>query len=101
MSKLKIKLRRFFEQHTNFLEHVSLGYVIASITTNILSMQEGLTCWAVVIVSLGGIVVAAVAGIVKEEVDYEADKIDVLFTTLGGVLNTIVLIIGAILYSLT
>lgn len=93
-------LRSFFEEHTNLLEHVSLGYVIASIITNILSMQEGLTGWLVVAVSLGGIVVAAVAGIVKEAVDYRADKIDVLFTTLGGVLNSVVMMIGAILYSL-
>ena len=100
MSKLKERLRSFFEEHTNLLEHVSLGYVIASIITNILSMQEGLTGWLVVAVSLGGVVVAAVAGIVKEEVDYRADKIDVLFTTLGGVLNSIVMMIGAILYSL-
>lgn len=63
-------------------------------------MQEGLTGWLVVAVSLGGVVVAAVAGIVKEAVDYRADKIDVLFTTLGGVLNSIVMMIGAILYSL-
>ena len=100
MSKLKKKLRSFFEEHTNLLEHVSLGYVIASIITNILSMQEGLTGWLVVAVSLGGVVVAAVAGIVKEAVDYRADKIDVLFTTLGGVLNSVVMMIGAILYSL-
>lgn len=100
MSKLKERLRSFFEEHTNLLEHVSLGYVIASIITNILSMQEGLTGWLVVAVSLGGVVVAAVAGIVKEAVDYRADKIDVLFTTLGGVLNSIVMMIGAILYSL-
>lgn len=100
MSKLKERLRSFFEEHTNLLEHVSLGYVIASIITNILSMQEGLTGWLVVAVSLGGVVVAAVAGIVKEEVDYRADKIDVLFTTLGGVLNSVVIMIGAILYSL-
>ena len=100
MSKLKEKLRYFFEEHTNLLEHVSLGYVIASIITNILSMQEGLTGWLVVAVSLGGVVVAAVAGIVKEAVDYRADKIDVLFTTLGGVLNSVVMMIGAILYSL-
>lgn len=100
MSKLKEKLRSFFEEHTNLLEHVSLGYVIASIITNILSMQEGLTGWLVVAVSLGGVVVAAVAGIVKEAVDYRADKIDVLFTTLGGVLNSVVMMIGAILYSL-
>ena len=100
MSKLKEKLRSFFEEHTNLLEHVSLGYVIASIITNILSMQEGLTGWLVVAVSLGGIVVAAVAGIVKEAVDYRADKIDVLFTTLGGVLNSVVMMIGATLYSL-
>lgn len=63
-------------------------------------MQDGLTGWLVVAVSLGGVVVAAVAGIVKEEVDYRADKIDVLFTTLGGVLNSVVMMIGAILYSL-
>lgn len=100
MSKLKEKLRSFFEEHTNLLEHVSLGYVIASIITNILSMQEGLTGWLVVAVSLGGVVVAAVAGIVKEAVDYRADKVDVLFTTLGGVLNSVVMMIGAILYSL-
>ena len=100
MSKLKEKLRSFFEEHTNLLEHVSLGYVIASIITNILAMQEGLTGWLVVAVSLGGIVVAAVAGIIKEAVDYRADKIDVLFTTLGGVLNSVVMMIGAILYSL-
>lgn len=100
MSKLKERLRSFFEEHTNLLEHVSLGYVIASIITNILSMQEGLTGWLVVAVSLGGVVVASVAGIVKEAVDYRADKIDVLFTTLGGVLNSIVMMIGAILYSL-
>ncbi len=100
MSKLKERLRSFFEEHTNLLEHVSLGYVIASIITNILSMQEGLTGWLVVAVSLGGVVVAAVAGIVKEAVDYRADKIDVLFTTLGGVLNSVVMMIGAILYSL-
>ena len=100
MSKLKEKLRSFFEEHTNLLEHVSLGYVIASIITNILSTQEGLTGWLVVAVSLGGVVVAAVAGIVKEAVDYRADKIDVLFTTLGGVLNSVVMMIGAILYSL-
>lgn len=100
MSKLKERLRSFFEEHTNLLEHVSLGYVIASIITNILSMQEGLTGWLVVVVSLGGVVVAAVAGIVKEAVDYRADKIDVLFTTLGGVLNSVVMMIGAILYSL-
>ena len=100
MSKLKERLRSFFEEHTNLLEHVSLGYVIASIITNILSMQEGLTGWLVVAVSFGGVVVAAVAGIVKEAVDYRADKIDVLFTTLGGVLNSVVMMIGAILYSL-
>lgn len=100
MSKLKEKLRSFFEEHTNLLEHVSLGYVIASIITNILAMQEGLTGWLVVAVSLGGVVVAAVAGIIKEAVDYRADKIDVLFTTLGGVLNSVVMMIGAILYSL-
>lgn len=100
MSKLKERLRSFFEEHTNLLEHVSLGYVMASIITNILSMQEGLTGWLVVAVSLGGVVVAAVAGIVKEAVDYRADKIDVLFTTLGGVLNSVVMMIGAILYSL-
>ena len=100
MNKLKKRLRSFFEEHTNLLEHVSLGYVIASIITNILSMQEGLTGWLVVAVSLGGVVVAAVAGIVKEAVDYRADKIDVLFTTLGGVLNSVVMMIGATLYSL-
>lgn len=100
MSRLKERLRSFFEEHTNLLEHVSLGYVIASIITNILSMQDGLTGWFVVAVSLGGVVVAAVAGIVKEAVDYRADKIDVLFTTLGGVLNSVVMMIGAILYSL-
>ena len=100
MSKLKEKLRSFFEEHTNLLEHVSLGYVIASIISNLLSMQVGLTGWLVVAVSLGGVVVAAVAGIVKEAVDYRADKIDVLFTTLGGVLNSVVMMIGAILYSL-
>lgn len=100
MSKLKERLRSFFEEHTNLLEHVSIGYVIASIITNILSMQEGLTGWLVVAVSLGGVVVAAVAGIVKEAVDYRADKIDVLFTTLGGVLNSVVMMIGAILHSL-
>lgn len=100
MSRLKERLRSFFEEHTNLLEHVSLGYVIASIITNILSMQDGLTGWLVVAVSLGGVVVAAVAGIVKEAVDYRADKIDVLFTTLGGVLNSVVMMIGAILYSL-
>lgn len=59
-----------------------------------------MTGWLVVAVSLGGVVVAAVAGIVKEAVDYRADKIDVLFTTLGGVLNSVVMMIGAILYSL-
>lgn len=100
MSKLKERLRSFFEEHTNLLEHVSLGYVIASIITNILSMQEGLVGWPVVAVSLGGVVVAAVAGIIKEEVDYRADKIDILFTTLGGVLNSVVMMIGSILYSL-
>lgn len=100
MSRLKERLRSFFEEHTNLLEHVSLGYVIASIITNILSMHDGLTGWLVVAVSLGGVVVAAVAGIVKEAVDYRADKIDVLFTTLGGVLNSVVMMIGAILYSL-
>lgn len=63
-------------------------------------MQDGLTGWLVVAVSLGGVVVAAVAGIVKEAVDYRADKVDVLFTTLGGVLNSVVMMIGAILYSL-
>lgn len=63
-------------------------------------MQEGLTGWLVVAVSLGGVVVAAVAGIVKEAVDYRADKIDVLFTTLGGVLNSVVMMIGAILYEM-
>lgn len=63
-------------------------------------MQDGLTGWLVVAVSLGGVVVAAIAGIVKEAVDYRADKIDVLFTTLGGVLNSVVMMIGAILYSL-
>ena len=63
-------------------------------------MQDGLTGWLVVAVSIGGVVVAAVAGIVKEAVDYRADKIDVLFTTLGGVLNSVVMMIGAILYSL-
>lgn len=63
-------------------------------------MQEGLTGWLVVAVSLGGVIVAAVAGIVKEAVDYRADKIDVLFTTLGGVLNSVIMMIGAILYSL-
>ena len=63
-------------------------------------MQDGLTGWLVVAVSLGGVVVAAVAGIVKEEVDYRANKIDVLFTALGGVLNSVVMMIGAILYSL-
>ena len=100
MSKLKERLRSFFEEHTNLLEHVSLGYVIASIITNILAMQDGLVGWPVVAVSLGGVVVAAVAGIIKEAVDYRADKIDVLFTTLGGVLNSVVMMIGAILYSL-
>lgn len=63
-------------------------------------MQEGLTGWLVVAVSLGGVVVAAVAGIVKEAVDYRADKIDVLFTTLGGVLNSVVMMIGVILYEM-
>lgn len=63
-------------------------------------MQDGLVGWLVVAVSLGGVVVAAVAGIIKEAVDYRADKIDVLFTTLGGVLNSVVMMIGAILYSL-
>lgn len=63
-------------------------------------MQDGLTGWLVAAVSLGGVVVAAVAGIVKEAVDYRADKIDILFTTLGGVLNSVVMMIGAILYSL-
>ncbi len=63
-------------------------------------MQDGLVGWPVVAVSLGGVVVAAVAGIIKEAVDYRADKIDVLFTTLGGVLNSVVMMIGAILYSL-
>lgn len=100
MNKLRERLRSFFEEHTNLLEHVSLGYVIASIITNILAMQDGLVGWPVVAVSLGGIVVAAVAGIIKEAVDYRADKIDVLFTTLGGVLNSVVMMIGAILYSL-
>lgn len=100
MNKLRERLRSFFEEHTNLLEHVSLGYVIASIITNILAMQDGLVGWPVVAVSLGGVVVAAVAGIIKEAVDYRADKIDVLFTTLGGVLNSVVMMIGAILYSL-
>lgn len=100
MNKLRERLRYFFEEHTNLLEHVSLGYVIASIITNILAMQDGLVGWPVVAVSLGGVVVAAVAGIIKEAVDYRADKIDVLFTTLGGVLNSVVMMIGAILYSL-
>lgn len=100
MNKLRERLRSFFEEHTNLLDHVSLGYVIASIITNILAMQDGLVGWPVVVVSLGGIVVAAVAGIIKEAVDYRADKIDVLFTTLGGVLNSVVMMIGAILYSL-
>lgn len=100
MNKLRERLRSFFEEHTNLLEHVSLGYVIASIITNILAMQDGLVGWLVVAVSLGGVVVAAVAGIIKEAVDYRADKIDVLFTTLGGVLNSVVMMIGAILYSL-
>lgn len=93
-------MRSFFEEHTNLLEHVSLGYAIASIITIILAMQDGLVGWLVVAVSLGGVVVAAVAGIIKEAVDYRADKIDVLFTTLGGVLNSVVMMIGAILYSL-
>lgn len=63
-------------------------------------MQDGLVGWPVVAVSLGGVVVAAVAWIIKEAVDYRADKIDVLFTTLGGVLNSVVMMIGVILYSL-
>lgn len=100
MNKLRERLRSFFEEHTNLLDHVSLGYVIASIITNILAMQDGLVGWPVVAVSLSGVVVAAVAGIIKEAVDYRADKIDVLFTTLGGVLNSVVMMIGAILYSL-
>lgn len=100
MNKLRERLRSFFEDHTNLLDHASLGYVIASIITNILAMQDGLVGWPVVAVSLGGVVVAAVAGIIKEAVDYRADKIDVLFTTLGGVLNSVVMMIGAILYSL-
>lgn len=100
MNKLRERLRSFFEEHTNLLDHVSLGYVIASIITNILAMQDGLVGWPVVAVSLGGVVVAAVAGIIKEAVDYRADKIDVVFTTLGGVLNSVVMMIGAILYSL-
>lgn len=70
-------------------KHFALGAVIAAI------MAIALACflpkWAVIV---GSVAVVAMAAIVKERIDEEADNKDILATLLGGVAVWVTYLIG-------
>ena len=70
-------------------KHFALGAVIAAITAILLACF--LPKWAV---TAGSVAVVAMAAIVKERIDDEADNKDILATLLGGVSVLVAYLIG-------
>lgn len=95
------KIREFFGKHTNLLTHLLAGYVIASIVTNLMFLQEGYFGLDILLCAVPGILMALIAGCVKELIDFKADWDDILFTTLGGALNAIFICIGLLFHLLS
>lgn len=70
-------------------KHFALGTVIATITVILLACF--LPKWAVIV---GSVAVVAMAAIIKERIDDEADNKDILATLLGGVAVLVAYLIG-------
>lgn len=70
-------------------KHFALGTVIAAITVIVLACF--LPKWAVIV---GSVAVVAMAAIIKERIDEEADNKDILATLLGGVAVWVTYLIG-------
>lgn len=70
-------------------KHFALGTVIAAITVILLACF--LPKWAV---TAGSVTVVAMAAIIKERIDDEADNKDILATLLGGVAVCITFLMG-------
>lgn len=70
-------------------KHFALGTVIAAIT--VIALACFLPKWAVIV---GSVAVVAMAAIIKERIDDEADNKDILATLLGGVAVWVTYLIG-------
>ena len=70
-------------------KHFALGVVIAAIMVIMLACF--LPKWAVIV---GSVAVVAMAAIVKEHIDEQADNKDILATLLGGVAVLVAYLIG-------
>lgn len=70
-------------------KHFALGAVIAAITVILLACF--LPKWAV---TVGSVAVVAMAAIIKERIDDEADEQDIVATCLGGIIVCVTYLIG-------
>lgn len=70
-------------------KHFALGAVIAAIT--VIALACFLPKWAV---AVGSVAVVAMAAIIKERIDDEADNKDILATLCGGAVVWITYLIG-------
>lgn len=70
-------------------KHFALGAVIAAITVILLACF--LPKWAIIV---GSVAVVAMAAIVKERIDEQADEQDIVATCLGGAVVWITYLIG-------
>lgn len=70
-------------------KHFAMGAVIAAIT--VIALACFLPKWAV---TAGSVAVVAMAAIIKERIDDEADNKDILATLLGGVAVWVTYLIG-------
>lgn len=70
-------------------KHFALGVVIAAITVILLACF--LPKWAV---TAGSVAVVAMAAIIKERIDDEADNKDIVATCLGGIIVCVTYLIG-------
>lgn len=90
-------MKRIFDKIVGWLnnipadkyKHFALGAVIAAIT--VISLSCFLPKWAV---TAGSVAVVAMAAIIKERIDEEADNKDILATMLGGVAVWVTYLIG-------
>ena len=91
------KIRAFFNRlmkRSDLLVHFNVGANISFAVTNIFAMIAGGAILTFVIMSAVGAVVAFISGVVKENIDEVVDWDDIIATTLGGFVPTIVNTIG-------
>lgn len=90
-------MKRIFDKIVGWLngigadkyKHFALGAVIAAITVILLACF--LPKWAIIV---GSVAVVAMAAIVKERIDEQADEQDIVATCLGGAVVWITYLIG-------